>query len=635
MCGLCGVVYTDAGRPVDEERLTAMRDCIAHRGPDDAGSYVALGVGLGSRRLSIVDLSARGHMPMKTPDGRFHIVYNGEVYNASDLRHELEAGGHVFESRTDTEVVLRLFAVHGPASLERLNGMFAIAIWDTQHRTLFLARDRLGIKPLYYTHTTSAFHFASEAKALFAGGVEPVFDASVWEELLCFRYVAGATTPYVGVRRLLPGHFLLWHDGQIQVHRWWNLAQRTAALRDQSQGESLERWYRESFDDAVALRRISDVPVGVLLSGGLDSGTVAASLASLAGSGVHSFTVSFDADGYDESPLARLVAKQWGLHYHDIRVGEGELLPRLLRASWLNDEPLAHGNELHLWAVSELARPIVTVLLSGEGADETLGGYVRYRPLNHPVLIDIALRLKVGGVAARAAHARLRKLGRMLGLGSRSAMVLFNACDVLPRELSSLGIPPSAGGEPWEYRRAMAEEADRLYPGDSVRQAMYLDQHTFLVSLLDRNDRMTMGASIECRVPFLDYRLVERLSASPTDKLIRPGPSKAVLRGALGDRLPEQVLKGRKWGFGVPWDRYLREVPDLRELVLNLPDTRPIADGPFERTAVQSLVRAFMAGDRNTNALLRQLVLIAVWHKATVEAWTPARRSLDRAPAIS
>jgi len=275
MCGICGIVHHNVTRRVSEHELLAMRDSLAHRGPDDAGSYLGPGVGLGSRRLSIVDLSQRGRMPMQTCDGRYHIVYNGEVYNAAELRHRLCGKGYTFRSQTDTEVVLYLFADEGPAMLDRLNGMFAIAIWDAVDRTLFLARDRVGVKPLYYSYEAGSLRFASEEKALFVAGAPKTFDQNRWEELLCFRYVAGEGTPFAGVRKVLPGHYVLWRDGELQSKRWWHLANRARELRDQAPRDA-PRWFRETFDDSVNLRRISDVPVGVLLSGGLDSSSVAA-----------------------------------------------------------------------------------------------------------------------------------------------------------------------------------------------------------------------------------------------------------------------------------------------------------------------------------------------------------------------
>jgi asparagine synthase (glutamine-hydrolysing) len=612
MCGICGIVNADRTYPVSEHNLLAMRDTLTHRGPDDAGHYIAPGVGLGSRRLAILDLSERGHMPMNTSDGRFWITYNGEVYNFCDLRVTLEARGYKFKSDSDTEVVLYLYADQGPAMLERLNGMFAFAIWDSWKRTLFLGRDRLGIKPLYYTFNAGSFCFASEEKALFAAGIPAQFDPSTWEELLCFRYVAGDRTPFIGVKRLLPGHYLLWKDGHIQTRRWWHLAERARELAGHTPQDPV-KWFRETFDSAVNMRRISDVPVGVLLSGGKDSGSIAASLASRAGSGIASFTVRFTEPEYDEGPLAQQVATRWGLDYHELIVPPDRLMAQLQKSSWLNDEPQSQTNDLHLLAISEFAKPHVTVLLSGEGSDETLGGYVRYQPLRYPALLNAARPVFPRFVSALNVNGRWRKLSRFLALGATDRFVLFNACDTLPADLKLLGMDP-AGNFP--FREQVLAEATALYPGDPMRQAMYSDQHTFLCSILDRNDRTTMGASIECRVPFLDFRLVEGLAALPSSVLLSGHQSKILLRRSVGYRLPDAVQKYRKWGFAVPWSHHFRHVPELRDFVSAVPDLDPVRGGPFDRARVKNLVTNFLNGENSHELLVKQLVMVAVWHQA-------------------
>jgi len=612
MCGICGIAYADGFRSPDESQLIAMCDALQHRGPDDAGHWIDGGIGLGSRRLAILDLSPRGHMPMTTASARSWIVYNGEIYNHADLRAELVSKGHVFRSRTDTEVLLALYAAEGPSMLSRLNGMFAFAIWDAGSRTLFAARDRLGVKPLYYAEHQRGLFFASEQKALFAAGVPATFDSSTWEELLCFRYVAGDRTPFVGVKRLLPGHCFTFSDGQLRIRRWWHYAERVRERREDLPADHV-RWFQETFDSAVAMRRISDVPVGVLLSGGLDSGSVAASLASQAGAGVSSFTVRFDESGFDEGELAAQVASTWSLTRRELKIPPDRLLDRMERASWLNDEPLGHASDIHLGAIAELAKPHVTVLLSGEGADELLGGYVRYEPLRHPTLVR-GLRPLLSPLAPYAAiGSRLQKLARFLTLPDMRAFGLFNACEVLPAELHVLGMPVSGR---FPYREQVWDAAEQLFPADLARQAMFSDQHTFLCSLLDRNDRMTMGASIECRVPFLDFRLVEGVAALPSSVLFAGRQRKSLLRDAVGHRLPAAVLRGGKWGFGVPWSRYLRTEPSLRQLVQTLPERDPIRNGPFLREGVTRTIDAFLAGDNSNAHIVRQLVMVAAWHAA-------------------
>jgi len=616
MCGICGIVYKDQQHPVSGNQLVAMRDSLTHRGPDDAGDYMSSGVALGSRRLSILDLSPRGHMPMSTPDGRYHIAYNGEVYNYRELRAVLEGRGHSFISNTDTEVVLRLYVDEGPQMLNRLNGMFAISIWDSHERVLFLARDRLGVKPLYYASRPDALYFASEEKALFAAGIRPEFDSETWEELLCFRYVAGEQTPYIGVNRLLPGHYLLWKAGVAKIQRWWNLSERAAERREELP-EDTEVWFRETFDSSVDLRRISDVPIGVLLSGGLDSSSVAASLSAQGGSGLASFTVRFSEAGYDEGPLARQVADKWHLKYHDLEVSQDDIIPLLHRASRLNDEPLVHGNDLHLLAISQFAKPRVTVLLSGEGADEMLGGYVRYQPLRFPMLLNAARPVFPRLVSALNLNGRMKKLSRFLRLGSTDRFVLFNSCDVLPEDLTSLGMMPTAS---YGYRERMLDEAESLYPADPMRQAMYSDQHTFLCSILDRNDRMTMGASIECRVPFLDYRLVEMLAALPSSKLLAGRQTKQVLRNAVGQRLPDAVRQHRKWGFGVPWAHYMRNTPEISEAMREIPNLSPVREGPFDRAKVSQIINRFLEGENGNEALIKQLFMTTIWYQSCIAA---------------
>jgi asparagine synthase (glutamine-hydrolysing) len=496
--------------------------------------------------------------------------------------------------------------------LDRLNGMFGVAVWDERERSLFIARDRLGVKPVYYAEHEGALYFASEAKALFAAGVPRRFDPAAWEELLCFRFTAGERTPFAGVRRLLPGHYLQWKSGEIRIVRWWNLAERARAARGNPPRDPAE-WFRETFDSAVALRRISDVPVGVLLSGGLDSGSVAASLAAQFAEEAASFTVRFAEAGYDEGPLARQVADRWGLRYHELTVEPTRLLPMLRRASWLNDEPLVHGNDLYLLAISEYARSRVTVLLSGEGGDETLGGYVRYRPLQYPRALRLARPFFPALASTLGLRGRMRKLSRFLKLGGLDRFALFNACETLPDDLTALGMQPTGR---FAYREAVLAEAASLHPGEPMRQAMYSDHHTFLCSILDRNDRMTMGASIECRVPFLDYRLVERLAGMPTAELLAGKGSKPLLRRAVGDRLPVDVLQGRKWGFGVPWTTYLRRPGELREFVGDLPGMPFFHDAPFEARLLKQTVADFLAGDNTHESLLRQLVMIAIWQQA-------------------
>jgi asparagine synthase (glutamine-hydrolysing) len=608
MCGINGIAVSSADRPVTVDELVAMRDSMSARGPDDKGCYIGQGIGMGSRRLSILDLSEHGHMPMSTPDGRHWIVYNGEVYNFAELRQELTARGVTFRSDTDTEVVLWLYVVEGPAMLDRLNGMFALAIWDSVTRTLFLARDRLGIKPLFYAVDQDRFLFASEIKGIFAAGMERRFDHTKWEELLMFRFTAGRDTPYVGVKRLLPGHYLMWESGGITTRRWWALSQRSLELRNRIPEDPV-RWYRETFNDSVRLRMVSDVPVGVLLSGGLDSSSVAVTMSEHSASKLSSFTVGFEETEYDERNIARRVAAQCVMESHELVVPESQLLDLLLEASFYNDEPLVHSSSAHMLALSRIAKSKVSVLHSGEGSDETLGGYVRYGLLTHPLVLPFARPVLTAAMSGFPLDGRVGKLGRFLSLRRMSDFVLFDACDVLPNELRLVGLHPTFR---FPYRAAVLQEAELLYPRSPRRQAMYLDLHTFLCSVLDRNDRMTMGASIECRVPFLDYRLVEMLSALPSRAFLNASGNKQLLRSALGRRLPTEVLKHRKWGFGVPWHRYMLQCRDIRDVLVDLPSHRLVLDSPLDRQALRRLIGRFLGGRSAQVALLFQILSVVL-----------------------
>jgi asparagine synthase (glutamine-hydrolysing) len=606
MCGICGVIYKDKSRSMDESALVRMRDSLFHRGPDDAGIYLKGNVGLGSRRLSILDLSANGHMPMSTIDGRFWIVYNGEVYNFAELRSDLLRQGVRFRSNSDTEVLLYLYQRHGPQMLQHCNGMFAFAIWDTLEETLFLARDRMGVKPLYYVCNSDGLYFASEQKAFFVAGLRAEFDESSALELLLFRYVAGEKVPYKGVRRLLPGHYLLFQHGQMDIKCWYHLAEKidpNPGLGDWS--VAIEQ-FTELFDDSIRLRRISDVPVGNLLSGGLDSGSMTATMAQQAGSGVSTFTVRFADVAYDEGNYAKELTDRWRLDYQEFFLPPEELPEMLRQSTYFLDEPLMHGHDPHLLAISRIAKQKVTVLLSGEGADEIMAGYVRYLLFRYPRWFLDSIST-FSGVLERTSLLpwRMHKAAQLLKFKSPNDRLVYSSAELLPYQFDLQTLPDL------EYRYQLAEESQKVY-SDPLRQVMYYEQHTYLQSLLDRNDRMTMGASIECREPFLDYRLVEWAANLPSRLMYEKGMGKAVMRRAMSKRLPECILKHKKWGFGVPWQNYLRSNP----IFLN--KIQLLANGKLQThlwvdAKVEEAARSFLAGDDNFLPLVRQYLFFDIW----------------------
>ncbi|UMY65581.1 MULTISPECIES: asparagine synthase (glutamine-hydrolyzing) [unclassified Flavobacterium] len=559
MCGISGLLHFDAARRASEEWIVRMRDALEHRGPDDAGIFMDGALGLGHRRLSILDLSKAGHQPFTSHDGRYVMVYNGEIYNFRDFYGELKARGIDLRTGSDTEVLLALFQLHGTTMLSRLNGMFAFAVWDKQERRLTLVRDRMGVKPLYYALHDNSLFFASEQKALFKAGVPLRIAQDGLEEYIFNRFVAGEKTLCEGVYALLPGHIMtIEADGKTQMTKWWDL--KSEILAHPKIAHPVE-WFRELFNDSVRLRMISDAPVGVLLSGGLDSSSVAASLFEQGYKGINTFTIGFRESEHNEDYLARRLSKQFGFDFHSMILEDDAVFETLKSITYLHDDPLMHLSEPHLLAVSMLAKPNVKVLLSGEGADELMGGYYRYKPLQFPNLLHVLALF--GRNAGAGQGGKIDKLFRFARIGSKRDMVLFNGSNIFPEDIASgfgiSSLPENA------YRKQLYEDARTLYPGDLRRKAMYVDQHTYLCSLLDRNDRCTMGASIECREPFLDQRLLAGLGSLDSKWFFTGKKGKYIQKKAMAGRLPEEILDFRKVGLSSPWDQYLLRNPAFKD----------------------------------------------------------------------
>lgn len=614
MCGVAGwfdlkIANTERAR----EEIREMGSVLHHRGPDDEGYLVEGPVALASTRLSVLDLSPNGHMPMESRDGRYVIVQNGEIYNYRELREDQEKAGTLFHSSGDTEVLIELYARYGPEMLPKLNGMFAIAIWDRSARALFLARDRFGVKPLYWAERSGRFVFGSEPRALFATGVPREFDESCWPELLCFRYVAGERTPFRGVFRLLPGHCMTVSAEGMKTRRWWSLDELPAECDEASRGEEAERELDRLFRRSIDYRRISDVPVGVLLSGGLDSSSVSAVTAEAAGKGVASFTVRFSDGDYDEGPTATLVGQRFGLEQNELMVDDRDLHEQLIEATHYLEEPLVHANDPHLLAISRLAKGRVTVLLSGEGSDEILAGYVRYLPFRYPSLARAA-GATVASLRALPWPARVKKGIALFSLHDPLERVLFSSAEIMPSEIGVSSRHPGL-----DLRRQLAEASVKRHR-DPLRQVMGYELQTYLSSILDRNDKMTMAAGIECREPFLDPELVSFTWKLPVSELVPRWRGKGVLRRAMRKRLPAEVLDGRKWGFGVPWIRYFRRVPELTA-ELSEAIRHPQVAEELGRLSIDGtkLVRDFVNGRDEVWPLLRQVVLVAIWLRTCID----------------
>ena len=606
MCGISGLVHTDSSRPCSPEVIAAMRDIAWYRGPDDAGAFVDGPVGLGHRRLSIIDLGG-GHQPMADATGRYQIVFNGEIYNYRELRQQLADKGCSFRTHSDTEVLLNLYADRGEDCVDALNGMFAFAIWDTKTRTLFIARDRVGKKPLYFAETPQAFVFGSEIKSLFASGlVSPRFREDALAEYLLFRQVAGSETLFTGVRSLPPGCRMTVHDGTVKISRYWSPRPPVERMAI-THGEALEQ-LSSLLHDAVKLRLISDVPVGTFCSGGVDSSLVTAIAATFKGDAVNTFSIGFDDPDFDESAYAKMVSARYHTVHHELRVGNveySELFPQMV---WHNDEPLDFANSVHIFALSKFAKPHVTVVLTGEGSDELFAGYPRYR------IPEMARRYAYVPALLRRALSnltgdhRVRKLERFAAYSAEDAL-LYNSSYLRP-EVAKAAFP-RMNGFSLAFRRECLSGSAAL---DSVSRASLLDQETFLVSILHRQDKMSMAAAIESRVPFLDYRLVEWANRLPVSLKVTGAGGKALVKELARTLLPAEVVDRRKSGFGVPLARWFREPDGMGARIAALPDSAS-AD-VFDREVLRRLVAEHRSGQHDHSELLWTALNVATWRDA-------------------
>jgi asparagine synthase (glutamine-hydrolysing) len=609
VCGLTGIWTRDSA--CDPGTLTAMRDLLAHRGPDGSGNFIEGGLGLGHRRLSIIDVGG-GHQPMQTPDGRFTIVYNGEIYNYPQLRQELESRGAVFRTRSDTEVILQLHALDGDAGVERLNGIFAYALWDRQEHKLLLVRDRAGIKPLYYAQTPRGIVFGSEIKSLFASGlVAPSLDAARLPEFLVFRQIAGPDCLFAGVKALEPGGIATVRDARIEgIRRYWSV---TAAPRPFSGGfQAAVDALDSTLNSAVKRQLMSEVPLGTFCSGGIDSSLTTAIAQRHSSIQVNTFSVGFDEADYDESEFAGLAARHCGTRHHTLRIGEAryaELLPTLI---WHHDLPLNFANSVHIYAVSALARQHVTVVLTGEGADELFGGYPRYyvpRIADALRSLPALLRLPAQSILKLAGGHRMEKILRALAV-SREDALIFNSTGIAPETAQGLlGNAPVTSQ--LAFRRACAASA--LAAGLPGPEAMgRLDFQTYLVSILNRQDKMSMATSIEARVPFLDNEIIDFARSLPADFKQTLRQRKRVLQEVALRYLPASIVHRRKSGFGVPlapWFRGNGPMSALLDAAVNDAGTAQLLAQP----RLRELRDAHRAGRADHSEILWSVLNLHLW----------------------
>lgn len=551
MCGICGIV--DLRANVDPDLVARMRDTLRHRGPDDAGLYLSPDrtAGLGHRRLSIIDLSEAGRQPMSNEDGSVWVTFNGEIYNFQELRGDLEKRGHRFRSRCDTEVIVHLYEDYGSAFPKYLEGMFALGVWDAPRRTLLLVRDRMGKKPLYYRTDGQRISFASELKALLADPAMPRrIDPQALSDYLTFQYVPSPRTIFSGIEKLPPASILSFQGGRITVEKYWSLDPE----RGRTVGEETfyEQRLLELLDRSVRKRLVSDVPLGVFLSGGLDSSTLVAVMSSVAGGRVKTFSVGFREEAYDELPFADRVAKAFATDHHRIVLEPASAVDLIPKIAEQFDEPLADQAAVPTYLMSEAARKVVTVCLSGEGGDEIFAGYPRYEAaLQHHQILD---RLSLGekdlepDLEPPLAPPLSAYVRTLCGFDSREKQWVLDP-DILAaaRSQSSADYPHMQAS--YERHRGL----------DYLTRLQMLDIETYLPDdLLVKVDRSSMLASLEVRAPMLDPELVSFALALPRSLKVRAGIQKFLLRRVMKGRLPSEILWRPKMGFSIPLAHWFR-----------------------------------------------------------------------------
>lgn len=634
MCGICGVVC--ATDPVDRDVVATMNDTLIHRGPDSGGLFIGEGVGLGARRLAIIDI-AHGDQPISSAEGDLHVVHNGEIFNHRDLREDLEYSGHKFRTHCDTEVILHLYRRDGVDFVKRLRGMFAFALWDNSRRQLLIARDQFGIKPLYYFDRGGTFAFASELRAL---AQHPAFsheiDMEAVETFLAFNSIGGERSIFGCVRKLLAGHMLLWRDGRFTITEY---ARPTFAPADRLRREGfgeLAGELRACLDDSVRSHLISDVPVGVLLSGGVDSAGLTALAAHASSEPVHTFSIGFKERSFNELDNARLVAERYKTNHHELVVSPNavELLPEIVAAF---DEPFADSSALPTYLVSKLAAEHVKVVLSGEGGDELFGGYETYvanllaqrfgrfagrlHPLvnllpssNQRVSLDYKLKR-----FTQSAH--LTPVERHHGF--KEIFSVDARAELLARSRSE-GASSAYRDSCFDVLRHHRERFDRSEDSELLARIQDLDFSTYLVDdLLVKTDRMSMAHSLEARVPFLDPVVTELAFSLPTRYKVRGFAKKRLLRAALAPLLPREIVRGRKRGFSIPAAAWLRGemAPFAREV---LSEERIRTQGFFNPQTVTKILNSHITGHADYSRQLWGLMTFSLWYEGATRK-SPAK----------
>ena len=618
MCGICGVFEFEQGREIPQGLIRRMADTIIHRGPDDEGVFVGPGIGLGFRRLSIIDVKG-GHQPISNEDQRIWVMFNGEIYNYPELRRELIARGHRFSTCSDTETIVHLYEECGEECFARLRGMFAIALWDSHNRKLLLARDRVGKKPLFYAANAKRIVFGSELKSLLAGDSLPTdIDICALSDYFSFGYIPAPKTIYRAVQKLLPGHFLVASSTGVYVKPYWDIS--FDDVQSRSEGDWCER-LRHELCEATRIRLMSEVPLGAFLSGGIDSSSVVATMAQIKKEPVITCSIGFDEEPYNEAVYARKVAEQFGTeHYeHVVRPNALEVLNKLV---WHYDEPFADSSAIPTYYVSQEARRHVTVALAGDGGDENFAGYPRY----FSDFLENRLRRSLPAGWRRSVFGPLGRIYPPLGWAPRylRARVTFQNLARSPIEayFNSVSIfrpdekphlftsDVRASLRDYDPTDVLRHYYDRAGSDDPLSRLQYVDMKTYLPDdILAKVDRASMAVSLEVRAPLLDHKLMETVATIPSSLKVANGKGKYIFKKAMAPVLPPEILNRRKQGFSAPLDRWLRK--DLRELAYDALFTTN--DGILNPTFLKKVWQQHQKGQCDRSAHLWTLLMFRKW----------------------
>ena len=638
MCGICGKLNFDPDKPVEESLIRRMCAVIAHRGPDDEGVYIDKNVGLGNRRLAIIDLSPAGHQPMSNEDGTIWITLNGEIYNFPELRERLEKQGHSFFSNSDTETIVHLYEEHGTDCVKHLRGMFAFAIWDSRNQRLFLARDRVGQKPLVYTIVNNSLIFGSEIKCILQDpSVRREVDLEAIHHYLTYQYVPNPRTAFSDIKKLPPGHILVCEKGRIRVERYWDLSYVPKVRM--SEEEYCER-ILELLREATKMRLMSDVPLGAFLSGGVDSSSVVAMMSQLSSEPVKTYSIGFEEQSFNELKYAQIVAERFGTDHHEFIVKPNaiEVLPKLI---WHYNEPYADSSAIPTYYVAKVTRQHVTVALNGDGGDESFGGYERYianKLANYyqrmPAFIREGVIARLVKKLPESTERRdiVRRIKRFTAAipYTRERRYAQWMCHFDNDTKHQLYSP--------EFRERMTkiDSIDLLVniysktkAVDFADKTFYADVMTYLPDdLLVKVDIASMAHSLEARSPYLDHRLMEFAASIPPNLKLKGMTTKHILKKALANILPPEILHRAKMGFGVPIGRWFRhELKDLAHDILL--DPRSVQRGYFDMGFVKKMLDEHVSGKVDHGYRIWALLNLELWHRMFIDSADVSQPSLS------